>query len=72
MHWVNNVTSVGTTNPADVRLISAAPDLLAELVDAERWMRDLGAGESMVLADTLVEVADRYRATIAKARGGEA
>jgi len=46
------------------RLIAAAPDLLATLVDAHDIIDAIGQPQT-------AEVADRMRATIAKARGDE-
>ena len=49
---------------ANARLIAAAPDLLATLVDAHDIIDAIGQPET-------AEVAARMRATIAKARGDE-
>jgi hypothetical protein len=51
-------------NPADCRLIAAAPDLLAALERAWRWMEVEEGGESEA-----AEASAQARAAIARVRG---
>ena len=57
---VGEIVYTDTRNPADARLIAAAPDLLACLLDV------LDANGDLDVMDF-----DRYRAAIAKATGQE-
>jgi predicted RNA-binding protein Jag len=70
MYWLAEGVSLGTSNPADARLIAAAPELLDALeiaTNAAEVFQEGGDIAAIMEFDAWVEKA---RAAIAKARGG--
>lgn len=64
MYFVNDTTSIGTSNEADAKLIASAPDLLDALTRIVAAMDDHN-GDEIVPAVRAAKIA------IAKATGGE-
>lgn len=64
---IGEIVYADTRNPADARLIAAAPDLLATLRELVQYVRD-----EFSCSHPLTEAADRAHAAIARATGGDA